>query len=110
MKDKVPDWINDAQETLSGKEPCIAGGDQCNSPFPCSFIGYCSPQTEPEVGFPPEVLPYGKTMAATLRAEGYTDLRDVPEERLSNLNHKRVWRISKAGIAELDSEASKIIA
>ena len=110
LKDEVPDWINAAQETLSGEEPCIAAGDQCNSPFPCSFIGYCSPQTEPEDGFPPEILPYGKTMAATLRAEGYTDLRDVPKERLGNLNHQRVWRITKSEQAELNPEAGRIIA
>jgi hypothetical protein len=110
MKDEVPDWIKDAQETLSGEEPCIAAGDQCNSPFPCSFIGYCSPKTESEDDFPPEVLPYGKTMAATLRAEGYTDLRDVPEERINNLNHQRVWRITKSGLAELNNEAGRIIA
>ncbi|MDP3183088.1 MAG: DUF2779 domain-containing protein, partial [Desulfobaccales bacterium] len=110
MKDEVPDWIKDAQETLSGEEPCIATGNQCNSPFPCSFIGYCSPKTDPEDGFPPEVLPYGKTMAASLRAEGYTDLRDVPEERLGNWNHQRVWRITKNGEAELNPEAGRIIA
>ena len=110
MKDEVPKWIKDAQETLSGGEPCIVAGDQCNSPFPCSFIGYCSPKTEPEDGFPPEILPYGKTMAATLRAEGYTDLRNVPEERLGNWNHKRVWRITKSGQAELNPEAGRVIA
>ena len=109
MKDEVPAWIKEAQETLSGEEPCIAAGDQCNSPFPCSFIGYCLPKTEPEDGFPPEVLPYGKTMAASLRVEGYTDLRDVPEQRLSNLNHQRVWRISKNGQSELNPLAGKII-
>jgi hypothetical protein len=110
LKDAVPDWINAAQETLVGDEPCMAVGNQCTKPFPCSFIGYCSPNTESEDGFPPEVLPYGKTMAATLRAEGYTDLRDVPEERLGNLNHQRVWRTSKSGQAELKPEAGKIIA
>lgn len=110
MKEEVPDWINAARETLSGDEPCITTGDQCNSPFPCAFIGYCSPKTDPEDGFPPEVLPYGKTMAASLRAEGYTDLRDVPEERLGNLNHQRVWRISKSGQAELNPEAGRMIA
>ena len=109
-KRQVPGWIKDAQDTLSGEEPCIAAGDQCNSPFPCSFIGYCSPQTDPEDAFPPEVLPRNGNLAASLRAEGYTDLRDVPGERLSNLNHQRVWRISKTGKAELNSEASKIIA
>lgn len=110
MKDEVPDWIKDAQETLSAEEPFIAAGDQCNSPFPCSFIGYCSPKTESESDFPPEVLPYGKTLATTLRAEGYMDLRDVPETRMENWKHQRVWRVTKSGQAELNSEAGQIIA
>lgn len=109
MQSEVPDWINSARETLSSEEPCIAVGDQCENPFPCSFIGYCSPKPESENGYPLEVLPYGKTIAATLRAEGYTDLRDVPEDRLRNLNHQRVWRVSKNGLAELNPEAGKII-
>lgn len=110
MKNEVPDWIKAAQDTMSGEEPCIVVGDQCNSPFTCSFIGYCSPKTASEDDFPPEVLPYGKTMAATLRAEGYTDIRDVPDGRLDNLNHQRVWRISKNGKAELNPKAGEIIA
>lgn len=110
MKDEVPNWIKAAQETLSGEEPCIATGDQCNSPFPCSFTDYCSPEAESESTFPPEVLPYGGTLAATLRAEGYTDLRDVPEARMESWKHQRVWRATKDGQAELNPEAGKIIA
>lgn len=110
MKNSVPDWIKAAQETLAGEEPCIAAGDQCNNPFPCTFSGYCSPKNDPEDGFPPEVLPRHGNLAAVLRAEGYTDLRDVPEERLGNHNHRRVWRISKSGQAELNVEAGNIIA
>lgn len=52
----------------------------------------------------------GKKLAATLRAEGYTDLRDVPEGRLENPIHLRIWRVSKSGQAELNPEAGKIIA
>ena len=110
MKAEVPDWIIAARETLSGEEPCIAPGSQCDKPFECSFFGYCSPAVETKDAFPPEVLPYGGTLAATLRAEGYTDLRDVPEERMENWKHQRVWRVTKSGQAELNPEAGKIIA
>lgn len=110
MKAEVPDWIKAARETLSGEEPCIAPGTQCDTPFECPFFGYCSPMVEIKDAFPPEVLPYGGTLAATLRAEGYTDLRDVPEERMENWKHQRVWRATKSGEAELNPEAGKRIA
>lgn len=110
LKVEVPDWINAARETLAGDEPCISVGNQCTQPFACSFMGYCSAEAEDEYGYPPEVLPYGSALAATLRAEGYTDLRDVPEERLGNWNHQRVWRVTRNGQAELTPEASRIIA
>ncbi len=107
---EVPDWINAARETLSGDEPCIAPGAQCNTPFECPFFGYCSPRIEIEDSFPPEVLPYGGTLAATLRAEGYTDLRDVPEERMESWKHKRVWQATKSGQTFLNPEAGIQIA
>ncbi|MDP1523318.1 MAG: DUF2779 domain-containing protein [Methylotenera sp.] len=110
MKDEVPDWINAARETLSGDEPCIAPGGQCSVPFDCPFFSYCSPTIENKDGFPPEVLPYGKALTATLRAEGYADLRDVPEERIEGWKHQRVWRATKCGQAELNPEAGRIIA
>lgn len=110
MKTEVPDWINAARLTLSGSEPCIAPGAQCDMPFECSFIGYCSPRVEIEDGYPPEVLPYGGTLAATLRTEGYTDLRDVPEERMENWRHQRVWQATKSGQAVLNPEAGKLLA
>lgn len=109
MKAEVPDWIKAARETLSGDEPCIAPGIQCDTPFECSFFAYCSPSVESTDIYPPEVLPYGGTLAATLRAEGYTDLRDVPEERMETWKHQRVWRATKRGQAELNPEAGKLI-
>ena len=110
MTDEVPEWIDAARETLSGDEPNIATGNQCSKPFACSFLAYCSPKSEDVGGYPPEVLPRGGKLPATLRAEGYIDLRDVPEERLDNLNHQRVWRITKSAQAELNPEAGRIIA
>ena len=110
LQNEVPDWIKAARETLLGDEPCISPGDQCHKPFDCSFFGYCSPIVEDPDIYPPEVLPYGRALAATLRSEGYTDLRDVPEERLDNWKHQRVWRVTKSDQAELNPEAGRLIA
>lgn len=110
MKDEVPDWSNAARETLIGEEPCVTTGDQCYKPFACSFTNYCSPQIEGVGGYPPELLPYGAKLAAALRSEGYSDLRDVPEERLEGWRNQLVWRATKSGHAELSPGAGKIIA
>ena len=102
---EVPSWIDAAQKTLEQDEaPDIAPGDQCSEPFACDFSKYCSPP-ETDVEFPVEILPYGKKMAEQLRAEGYRDLRDVPEDKLTNPKHIRVHRVTKSGQAELDQEA-----
>lgn len=70
-----------------------------------------SPSVKTKDAYSLELLPdaNGKALAATLRAEGYTDLRDVPEERMVNSRHQRIWRVAKSGQAELNSEAGKII-
>jgi hypothetical protein len=52
-----------------------------------------------------ELLPYGGSLAASLRAEGYADLRDVPREKFSNPKHLRVWEATQTGQAELRPEA-----
>ena len=105
MITEVPDWIAAAQSTLEcSEEPGVAPGDQCSHPFACDFANYCSPP-ETDVAFPVEILPYGKKIAEQLRAEGYRDLRDVPEEKFFNLKHIRIHRVTKSGKAELDQEA-----
>jgi len=100
----IPAWIHAARTTLAGSEPMIVAGAQCNDPFPCPFIGHCSPAPDDE-GFPPEILPRGGAVAAQLRAEGHADLRTVPEGRLTHPRHLRVWRATRSGKAELDLEA-----
>ena len=105
----VPEWVSAAQKTLAKrKEPAILPGEQCNTPFPCDFIHYCSPP-ETDVEFPVEILPYGKKLAAELRTTGYRDLRDVPADKLTNPKHQRVHRVSCSGKAELDQAATKTV-
>lgn len=98
----VPAWIQAARTTLDDAEPAIEPGKQCHDPYDCPFIGYCSPPVE---GYPPELLPNNRGLAARLRSDGYTDLRDVPEHLLSNDTHRRIWRITRSGVPELDPRA-----
>ena len=68
------------------------------------------PPIEDVDGYPPELLPYGAKLAAALRGEGYSDLRNVPKERLEGWRNQLVWRATKSGQADLSPEAGKIIA
>ena len=106
---QVEGWVASAQKTLSSiDEPNIIPGDQCESPFTCDFINYCSP-TDPNVEYPVEILPNGKTKAAELRAKGYKDLRDVPVDLLNNPKHIKVHAVTLSGVASLESHAVKEI-
>lgn len=101
----IPKWIKAAQRTLAGDEPEVEPGVQCSKPFSCPFSGYCSP--DEGKGYPPEILPYGKRVAAQLRAAGYNDLRKVPRKALTHPKHLRVLRATKSGKAELDPQAGE---
>ena len=95
LQPQVPQWIDAAHKTLSLKrQPNIAAGAQCTDPFPCPFQDHCIP---PQEGYPVHILPHGGKLAAQLQAEGYTDLRDVPEGRLSNPRHVRIWAATRSG-------------
>jgi hypothetical protein len=101
--EKIPRLVADMQEMLLGSVPDISVGSHCTDPYECPFFSHCSPaQSE----YPVSILPYGGKLARTLAAEGHTDLRDVPGERLINDRHQRVWRASRSGKAELSPESA----
>lgn len=112
IEPEVESWVAAARTTLAGDEPSIEPGKQCFSPFKCPFLGYCQPVAadEGEEKFPPEILPYGQKLAATLRAEGFDDLRDVPAERLEKPKHQRVWRATVNSQVEVDPAAGRQLA
>jgi hypothetical protein len=95
LQPQVPQWIESARKTLSlRQQPNIAPGAQCTDPFPCPFQYHCIP---PQEGYPVHILPHGGKLVAQLQAEGYTDLRDIPEGRLSNPRHVRIWAATRSG-------------
>jgi hypothetical protein len=108
LEDEVQEWIIAARATLSGDDPRTAPGKHCHDPFDCPFLGYCVPTADPD-GFQPDILPRNRGLAAQLREEGYADLRDVPEGRLTNPVHLRVWEATRSARAYIDDEAGRIL-
>jgi hypothetical protein len=84
---QMPAWVAEGLDVLSGGEPAIGVGDQCNDPFACPFIPYCSPApTE----YPVTLLPGAGKVVNGLLADGIEDIRDIPEGRLTRPRLERV--------------------
>lgn len=111
VSERLPEvihWVRDAKALLQGDEPSICAGAQCYDPFSCPFLGYCSPAEDaPE--FPVEILPRSNRLVNSLKADGYDDLRDVPNDRLDKVIHQKVLRVTKSGQAELSDEGRRIV-
>lgn len=103
---EVEDWVDAARETLAGGEPDIAPGPQCSKPYPCPFTQYCIPPT-PADSYPLSDLPRGGRLAAELVDEGYSDLRELPADRLTRRQHQFVFKAVRAGRALVLPAAGK---
>ena len=101
--EQMPGLVAELQNVLRGPEPDIEVGPHCKNPYECPFLSHCAP---PESEYPVRILPRGGKLVESLIAEGYTDLRDVPGERLTKEPHKRVWRATTSGKVELLQDAA----
>lgn len=106
--DEVAGWIAAQRQVLGGPEPGVAMGPHCNEPYACEFQDYCLAQSGiAHAEFPVEMLPRAGRLVNELRAEGYTDLRNVPAKRLAaNAIFLRMREASKTGRPFLDPAAS----
>ena len=109
---KVSAWVKGARLTLSGEEPAIEPGMQCNNPFKCPFKAYCTRDMvlPKEPKYPLDIL-YGihKEKKAELCSKGYTDARKVPPQYL-NERQRWIQRVSKKGKPELLEGAAEKLA
>ena len=103
----VPRLISELREVLDGPEPEIPMGAQCTQPFDCPFIDYCQgPQAEMPVAW----LPGGRRFHAQLEAEGYRDIRDIPDDYLSNKTAEWCRQVAVAGQPDLKPAAAEELA
>jgi hypothetical protein len=106
LLEEVPRWVAEAQQVLAGDMPGIDIGAHCSQPYDCEFFAWCS---RDEPAYPVSILPRGATLAAELRADGLRDLREVPEDRLGNDVHRRVWRVTRSGEVEIDPAVAPLL-
>jgi hypothetical protein len=105
--EEVARWIADGQRVAAlDQEPSIRTGKQCNDPFACGFIGHCEAQ-EPKAEYPVGWLPRLQSKAVTelIETKAITDLRDVPDELLNDLQ-RRVKSQTLAGRPYFDGTAA----
>lgn len=93
-KGLVAGWVDQFQKMLAGNIPAIEPGPQCEDPFECPFCHHCRPEA-PE--YPVSILPYGKSEAEALQAQGIDDVRDIPEGYLKKPLHERVRKVTASG-------------
>ncbi len=104
---QVPDWIRECATTLAGDLPEQDDPGRCTDPFSCPFIGLCS-EGLPE--YPVELLPNGDAVAAELRAQGFDDLRLVPETWPFAERHRRIWQATRSGRPDYEPQAAAHLA
>jgi hypothetical protein len=107
----VPNWVNEARNTLSGEEPSIEIGNQCHDPFECPFTAYCSRDKaiaqQPE--FPLDIMYRMQTSVKDdLRSQGIDDALQVPAEYLNGMQ-QWIQRVSQTGVAELLPQATQVL-
>lgn len=87
--EEVKEWIAQAQRIAAdSSEPDVETGDQCWSPYECGFFDYCS-RNDPKPKFPVSWLPrFSSAKAKALAAEGFDDLRLVPDDRLNMIQQR----------------------
>ena len=107
---QVDEWVALARATLAGPMPDIRTGPQCEAPFPCPFIDFCQSQEPPEADYPISSLYRGGKIVESLRADGHSDLRDVPLERLKNPIHRRAVSAVRAGRAIVEADLPRLLA
>lgn len=97
----IPGIINKLKHVLAGEVPSIAIGKQCFDPYECPFVHHCWPKAD----YPVINLPRLGDKVYELLAEGFTDLREVPPERIQTDVQKWVQRVTCSGKPELKSGA-----
>lgn len=84
---EVRSWIAEAHSIVRKRtQPKIATGRHCGQPYACGFRDHCESE-ETQAEFPVKWLPNIQTKAlkALTGIEGVTDMREVPDELLNQI-------------------------
>jgi CRISPR/Cas system-associated exonuclease Cas4 (RecB family) len=104
---EVPLWVWECFQVLEGPEPMIPVGKQCEKPYDCPFMDFCSPEQGPE--YPLACLPNAGSVVQELQDLGIDDIRQIPDGYLKSPNQERVRRVTISGKAEVDPAAGTLL-
>ncbi len=110
LEPEIARSANECLAVLSKPEaPEVSMGNQCEDPHPCPFMDRCRGSLETVITFPLSILPHGGKAEEKLRAEGYTDLREVPVDRLKSDTHRRIHAATLNNTPHYDPAAAQSI-
>ncbi len=109
LQPDIPALVRQLKKVVQGPMPEITTGAQCSSPYDCPFIGHCQSMEPPQPEFPVTLLPNGGKFVEALLADGYRDLREVPEDRFDNPRHHRIAEATRTGKPFVDPALRKAI-
>ena len=104
LLEQVPRWVAEAKEVLDGPEPVKAIGSHCHQPYDCQFQHYCKPSYPV---YPVTLLKGSRKVIGELLEEGYRDIREIPDGRLTDAGQLRIWRVTRDGQAQVDGSAAE---
>jgi hypothetical protein len=94
----IPGLARTLHAVADGPMPAIARGAHCHQPYDCPYIDHCRAGEPPEAEFPVALLPNtGASLAESLLAAGYRDVRDIPDGYLSSARHQRILDVTRSG-------------
>ena len=98
----VPAWVAGTREVLDQlDEPEAPIGPHCRKPHPCPFFAHCAPASGE---YPVSALGGSRDLHDRLLQDGYSDLREVPAERLETERQRRIRAATIAGEPHVDPE------
>jgi hypothetical protein len=107
LRTQAPGFALRCQQILAGPVPEIAVGKQCHAPYDCPFLAYCD-RNAPE--YPLSILGANWRLKNRLILQGYSDLREVPEDAIGDGRPRRLWDATLTGLASLDPRAAIFLA
>lgn len=107
LQKDAPEWAARFKAMLAQDVPDIATGRHCSTPYDCPFVAHCAAASGAE--YPVTDLPRRWTVVDELRAEGITDIRDIPPGRLHNEQQEWARKVTVSGQAELKPAAKRAV-
>jgi Domain of unknown function(DUF2779) len=87
--------------------PDVDVGPHCYSPYECPFLSRCHGALSAGADYPVESLPRGGKVVQALVDEGFEDLREIPDGRLTGEMHMRVHQAAVSGVSYFDASATQ---